>query len=137
MPKLKNKTTYLLSEDLFKGNLKGRGSYEEELRKAKKFYNGKGIDLVVSSNLVEAILTRVDDIDFDEAYNVALSILTNRLPGRSPFDALAQQRRRSEAAILNEEVDMFREMRRLLGSIARRYDTVGANPINPDSGESS
>ena len=88
---------------------------EEEIQNAKKFFD---------PDLVDAILTRAADIDFDEAYNVALSILINRLPNNSRFDMLAQQRRSSEAALLNQEVSMFREMRKLLASIAARYDSA-------------
>lgn len=57
MPKKPKKphTTYLMSEDLFKGNIRGRGSYEEELEKAQRFYKAAGIDFKVVSDLTTEI----------------------------------------------------------------------------------
>lgn len=101
---------------------------EEEIQNAKRVFD---------PDLVDAILTRAEDIDFDEAYQVALSILVNRLPGSSPFDTLAQQRRRAEAELLNEEVLMFKQIRRLLGSVARRYEVVGSGRSGDSEGGSS
>jgi hypothetical protein len=91
---------------------------EDDIRSAKRFFD---------PDLVDAILTRAADIDFDEAYSVALATLINRLPNSSRFDSLAQQRRSFEAALLKEEVSMFKEIGRLLASIAARYEGAGSS----------
>ena len=48
-------TTYIMSEDLFKGNIKGRGSYDQELKKAQRFYKAAGIDFKVTSELTKEL----------------------------------------------------------------------------------
>src|SRR5258707_9971977 len=99
---------------------------DADVQHAKKFYD---------PDLIDALLTQADEIDLSEAYNVALSILVNRLPYSSPFDRLALQRRTYEAALLNEEVAMFQELGKLLASIAARYDAVtGSRPSIPLEG---
>lgn len=79
--------------------------------------------------LVDALLTRSADIDYTEAYTAALSALMER----SPFDKLALERRTHEAALIKEEVQMFKEMRKLMQSINARYAALtGLPPVGAD-----
>jgi hypothetical protein len=75
-------------------------------------------------DLIDALGTHLQDIDLSAAYEVALSILVNRLPYSSPYDALALQRRSYETQLLQQEVGMFQELRKLLASINAQYSNI-------------
>jgi hypothetical protein len=71
--------------------------------------------------LVDTLLTRIDGIDLEVAYKAALDAVTRRTRKPAGFEAVALERRKHEAAIIKEEVVIFREMGRLMASINERY----------------
>jgi hypothetical protein len=85
-------------------------------------------------NLIDALLTHAQDIDLSSAYNVALSVLVNRMPYNSPYDTLAIQRRRYETQLLEQEVGMFQELRNLLASISAQYSAITGTSSSSTTG---
>lgn len=74
--------------------------------------------------LVDAVLTRIEEIDVEAVYEHALDEIVKMGLAPLSFDKQALERRKHETAIIKEEVVIFREMGRLMASINERYRSL-------------
>ena len=80
-------------------------------------------------DLVDALLTRAEDAELEAIYDHALQNVLNRGTGADQrYDELAVERRKQEAAIIKEEVVIFREMGKLMSSVNERYRMLTGLP---------
>ena len=97
---------------------------EEDLADLRKNYD---------PGLVDALTSRIDDLDAQAAFTQAISLLIDQARGTSPFDEVALIRREQEALLIEQEVRMFEQSANLMTQISQQYSNLTGVPV-PDAG---